>query len=222
MVVNRNEMLRYLGHRGQIIDSHLDKLIDEAIDVVENLNYKVIFETYEIEKNENSINLVNGNLSLKGQAISSHLKAAEKVVLMAVTLGGKIEDIIRKLSYTDSTAAMIYDAAASAMVESVCQYVEDNVRVLYEGEGLFITTRFSPGYGDLDLDVQRSFLRVLEAEKKIGLHVTETNILLPRKSVTAIIGLQDTPSKKTKRKCDTCELFHTCEFAMKGEKDGSC
>lgn len=81
-----------------------------------------------------------------------------------------------------------------------------------------ITFRYSPGYGDLPLDVQSSFLRALDAQKKIGLTVSENNLLFPRKSVTAIIGIINSGSKK---KIKSCKNVLTTKIAVLEEREKS-
>ena len=151
-----------------------------------------------------------------------HLEKSEKVALMAVTLGSEIEDKLRKLNYTDVTSAVVYDACASAMVESACDFVEKKIKDIADNDNYHITSRFSPGYGDLDLDVQRDFIKVLSAGKKIGLHVTDTNILTPRKSVTAVIGLQKEAATTNRIKCKDCPMNGKCSFSVEGEGYGTC
>jgi hypothetical protein len=80
--------------------------------------------------------------------------------------------------------------------------------------GLTITRRFSPGYGDLPLDIQPALLAVLDAERRIGLTCTQSLILLPRKSVTALIGLGESlPAREQKAgSCEGCSLSKTCSI----------
>ena len=84
----------------------------------------------------------------------------------------------------------------------------------------FMTWRFSPGYGDLPITIQREFVRVTDAEKRIGLTVNEGGILLPRKSVTAIIGLSKEPIPKQRRGCAYCNMNKTCQFRKGGTHCG--
>ena len=84
----------------------------------------------------------------------------------------------------------------------------------------FMTWRFSPGYGDLPITLQREFVRVTDAEKRIGLTVNEGGILLPRKSVTAIIGLSKEPIPKQRRGCAYCNMNKTCQFRRGGTHCG--
>ena len=56
-------------------------------------------------------------------------------------------------------------------------------------EGLHTKPRFSPGYGDFSLEHQRDFMRILDLENSLGLTLTGSLLLVPEKSVTAVIGL---------------------------------
>ena len=85
-------------------------------------------------------------------------------------------------------------------------------------DNLHITTRYSPGYGDFAIDNGAEILNVLDAYKKIGLSITENSIMLPRKSVTALIGLSKTLSSKKHSGCASCKNID-CEFRKDG---GSC
>lgn len=126
----------------------------------------------------------------------------------------------RKLGYMKLTKALILDACATTAVEEVCDAVENVVKENAAANGCSITFRYSPGYGDLPLEVQNSFLRALDAQKKIGLTVSENNLLFPRKSVTAIIGIFEGEIEKKKRTCKECNNYGNCNFRREDESCG--
>ena len=80
----------------------------------------------------------------------------------------------------------------------------------------FLTDRFSCGYGDLPVSTQKTFLQVVDAERKIGLHVSESCMLVPEKSVTAIIGIAKTVQPAIVRGCRVCALKEHCEYRKGG------
>ena len=100
---------------------------------------------------------------------------------------------------------MLYQAAAAAMIETVCDGVNDAIRREAAGEGLYCRPRFSPGYGDFSIEHQRDFARLLDTPRQIGLTVTESCLLAPTKSVTAVIGLTNTPQPCHRSGCESCE-----------------
>ena len=112
--------------------------------------------------------------------------------------------------------AVPLDAMSSAAVESVCNSIEEELA--RENPRSFLTWRFSPGYGDYPLEVQAELLRLLDAQKKIGLCADESFALTPSKSVTAVIGLSDTPPEKRRRGCAVCNLRHECKFRKAGTR----
>ena len=90
------------------------------------------------------------------------------------------------------------------MIETYCDEVNDAIRQKAESAGLYCRPRFSPGYGDFDISHQRDLSRLLDTPRKIGLTVTESCLLAPIKSVTAVIGLSRTPQPCHRRGCEEC------------------
>jgi cobalamin-dependent methionine synthase I len=117
---------------------------------------------------------------------------------------------------TDMADAVIMDACASVAVENVCDHFEFDLRRQLEGEGQYLTDRYSPGYGDLPLNCQSRLCDALDAQRRIGLTVTASSIMVPRKSVTAILGISDRPQTLRKRGCEVCSLFLTCPYRKEG------
>ena len=88
----------------------------------------------------------------------------------------------------------MWQAGCAAYLEEYLDGMEDNLR--REAPGLYLRPRFSPGYGDLDISHQRAMFDLLELEKRLGLSLTQTHMMLPEKSVTAIAGLSDVPGAR--------------------------
>ena len=147
------------------------------------------------------------------------LTDCDRVVLMAATLGNGLELAIRRAQVRDMARAVVLDCCGSAAIEAVCDAAEREILTAV-GASVYLTDRFSPGYGDLPISLQDTFLRQVDAHKQIGLTVTATNILTPRKSVTAIIGLANQPQTKRFRGCAYCSMFETCAFRKAGKTCG--
>ena len=79
--------------------------------------------------------------------------------------------------------------------------------------------RYSSGYGDLSLDIQKEIINILDCERKIGLNVSNEKILFPRKSITAIVGV--TNRIKEKSKCKECVNFERCNYRKGDEVCGA-
>ncbi len=162
--------------------------------------------------------LAGTRLTLPGHDIARHLEGAREVVLMACTLGVESERELRKHSSISSVDALLYGAAASALVEAAAEAAECIVARRAAERGLQAGSRYSPGYGDLTVAVLRAFLDGVDARRRIGLSVTEGNLLVPVKSVTAVVGLFDdsAPRIAARAGCDTCNLRAGCPFREKG------
>ena len=114
--------------------------------------------------------------------------------------------------------AVVLDAMASTAIEQVCAQVDEIIAA--QNPERFMTFRFSPGYGDYPISLQRDFLRLLDAPRKIGLSLSESCLLVPAKSVTAVAGLSASPVPRRKRGCAVCNLKMTCQYRRNGEHCG--
>lgn len=205
MNINPLEVLRYLGYNNQNIDGNTQKLLNECmIEINTILKKSSVYNIYDINKEKDTIILKNTNLILKSKDISNHLLQSEKCALMAVSLGLEVDRRILYYSKTNMTKSIILDACASTAIEALCDKVEDEIRKKATVNGYHITSRFSPGYGDLPITLQAQILEVLKAYPKIGLTATKSSILLPRKSVTAFIGWQKEKIIYKNNKCKVC------------------
>lgn len=219
--IDKSEVLRYLGYKNQVIDEKLDELIDSCRkEIKEIIKPKYVIDFFDLIKKEGVIILKNSSLILKGEDINKHLKESSKAMLLAVTLGSEVDRKINYYEKIDLTHALILDACATQAVEEVCDIVENSIRQELNKENKDLTYRFSAGYGDLSIDIQRDFLDVLNAQKKIGLTATEENILIPRKSVTAIMGVVDNRIENRKIGCIGCSKYNDCNFRGVGEGCG--
>jgi len=156
------------------------------------------------------VKLAGCDLFFKGQTIAKHLTGCDKVLLLAATLGDGPDKLIRLSQIDDMERAIVFDAMANVAIEQVCDQIEEAMHL--QCPDSYFTWRFSPGYGDFPIEVQSAFLTVLDAPRKIGLYATDSSLLTPGKSVTAVIGISDAELPKKKRSCQNCNLYNTCTF----------
>ncbi|MBD5640467.1 methionine synthase [Clostridium botulinum] len=215
--IDKNQILRYLGYRGQEISNEIHSLIEECIKEIKTL--VSLRSTYKYSKVEinNQVNLIDIDLKLEGKDIIRHLEKSNKCCVMAATLGSEVDRKILYYEKVNMTKAVILDACATTAIEEYCDFIEDEVKKVVEKDQLNINWRYSPGYGDLDISIQRDLLKSLDAEKIIGLTVSSHNILIPRKSVTAIIGIIPKEVIVKKKSCNQCNKFDSCKFRKIGE-----
>lgn len=237
--IDRVEVLRYLQTAKDLDDQNINRLIKESIaEIKELINFRYLYQKFPIAETEIGVEIKNTTLTLKGKSIKKHLQHSKEVYLMAATLGAQVDKKISFYEKTSVTKSMIFDACATTAIEEGCDQVEAEIKekVLAAGNE-DITFRYSPGYGDLGIDIQKEFLRILKAPKKIGLTASKYNMLLPTKSVTAIIGVLEEKVPSTEpinnekeyqgnqenrdlefeaRHCQNCLLYQDCELRRKG------
>ena len=153
-----------------------------------------------------------------GEDIKDFLKDCDQVILMAATLGMEAETLLRRTQAKDMAMALILDAAAGAAVENVCDNLCADLAAAFAPR--FLTDRFSPGYGDLPLGQQEDLFRLLDISRRIGVSLTESGLMLPQKSVTALIGVSDRPQSRRGRGCDGCALSADCAYRKDGTSCG--
>lgn len=82
---------------------------------------------------------------------------------------------------------------------------------------MYMTSRFSPGYGDYPLTEQSRIIGYLDAQRQIGLHVTSDSLMIPGKSITALIGIADHPVTGRLATCNECVLKEKCTLRKEGK-----
>jgi len=218
----KKEVLRYLGYRHQALEPALERTVEQCMaELRAAAGPRRVWRLFPVEPQEAGIRLGGTALVLGGGDIRRHLGAAEMAAVLAVTLGAAADALIRRWEHTDLTRSVILDACATQYVEELCDGVEREIREEAQKLGLEANSRYSPGYGDLPLEAQPGILGVLDASRRIGLTCTGSLILLPRKSVTALMGLfPKGEAASGGRGCEGCALRETCQFRKDGEPGG--
>ena len=182
MKPDRAEILRYLRMGSAAPDATLAERIDAVeTEVLAVARPRHLADLVSLEFPE-PLECLVGPLTLKSAALRRALRGANRAYLFAATLGHEVDLLLRRYAATDSADLLIAQAAATAVLEGYA----DEVCEALEGPR---TPRFSPGYGDLPLDLSREIVRRLDATKRIGVSVTDSDLLVPAKSVTAICDL---------------------------------
>ncbi len=211
--IDRAQAFRYMGLHGQPADS-LTALADMCEKrLLSAASPRYCCRVFPLSFVEEGIRCEGSTLLLQGRDIRTHLDGCSHAVLLCVTLGA--DHAVRQAMAEDITAGTMMDAMASALTEQVCDLAE--AEILAQFPDLYPVWRFSPGYGDFPIAMQEEFLRVLDAQKRAGVCVSESGLLIPRKSVTAVIGLSEKPLARHRRGCSACNLARTCPYRAKGD-----
>lgn len=217
--LNRAEILRYLGYKDSGVTEPIKRLLErcekETLEVIEP---KSIYKRCSLESVPEGLQVLGTALVLKGGDIREHLKNCTEVFLLGVTVGIELDKRIRRYMITEPDVGVVMDSCGIQAVEQMADFAEKELEQIAAEDGCHLTWRFSPGYGDLPLETQRELIRVLDTHRKIGVSLTESCLMVPSKSVTAILGISDTKRDVRKNKCDFCNHRERCAFRKKGTK----
>lgn len=203
--IKKSEVMRYLGYRKQkmTMNEETDALIDQCIEDIKKVTTPhTVYKRLPIVRHDGLLDI--SGMCIRSKDLSRNLKGCNEVFLFAATAGLGIDRLIRKSELTAMSKAAIYQAAGAEAVECICDNLNDQLRAQVKAEGLNLKPRFSPGYGDTSLRLQKDFERLLHMSE-IGIHLTDTLLMIPSKSVTAFVGITKGKTKKTSS-CAACDL----------------
>ena len=215
--IRREEVLRYLRYSGQNMTASLENMIDECIEQCEALcRLRYTSKIFDIKgTDEDGVALCCGGLALKGQSIVGNLYGAQACVIMAATAGIEIDEKINYLQKCDMARAVVMDACASEIIETFVNEAQREIEEKIVPKNL--GERFSPGYGVFPRYIQHELLACLSADKVIGLYCNDSFALIPRKSITAVIGIFNEYCGSMREKCEKCFGFGTCPYKKAGK-----
>ena len=179
--MNKAEILRYLRTSSKTDDERLLSLIDECcLEINACVKPKTLHRIYDCKVTDDS--LIIGNVVFHSVRLAETVKGSGRA-----TLGTECDRLLRTYSTTDISKSMVLQACLASKIEEVCDKLEDTLRA----EGMCLRQRFSPGYFDLDIRENKKIFDMIELTKRIGITLTDTYQMLPTKSVTAIIGIEN-------------------------------
>lgn len=212
--LNIDEALRYMGCPPERADAATRALAQACADeLLSAIQPRWTYRVFDVTPEENGVRLDCG-LLLPGHDLKRHLSGCRRAALFCATLGAQADRLIRRAESVDMARALALDCCATAAVEQVCDQIEPELQAMFPG--CWFPFRFSPGYGDLPLTLQYDLLTLLDAPRKVGLTVSDSHILIPRKSVTAILGVADEPIEPQKRSCLSCPAQGSCIYRKSG------
>lgn len=208
MQADRKEILRYLGYGKSEADETIQKLMEECIVEVEKCaSPKVMIKTLPVKSvSEQENEFIDfGVFHTQSKNLATNLKDCEQVIFFAATLGLGIDQLIKRYSKFEMSRVVVIQAVATAFLEEFCDEQCRKLSKEWEEMGFYTRPRFSPGYGDFPLECQTALLGALEADKRIGIHLTDSLLMTPTKSVSAVIGLSRKPYRCEVKGCEVCE-----------------
>lgn len=200
---NEREVLRYLGHRGQEIPDNVKELMESCERELEQTAApRAVWREYPFSMEGHLLDMTC--FQTESRSLERNLKDCEKVILFAATLGSQVDVLLQRYGKIQMSRAVVLQAASVAMLETFCDEKNEALKQEYLETGWYLRPRFSPGYGDFPLECQRQLVPALELGKRIGVTLTDSLLMAPSKSVTAVIGASRLPRNCTVQGCEAC------------------
>lgn len=217
MKADLQEILRYLGAEQAPEDLRL-RVISVSDRLSDTIQPRFTFRVFPLLRENGQLSVPAAGIRLESKTAQRMLAQCDQVILLACTLGAAFETMLRAEQARDMADAAILNACGSALVEAGCDAAEQELKARFPDR--YLTDRFSPGYGDLPLSLQPALCGALDTQRRLGLYLTDSFLMIPSKSVTALIGLSDTPQMARIRGCAYCTMQQTCTLRKGGKHCG--
>ena len=180
---SKKEATRYAGIRGA--SDECEALIEKAYsELLDKITYKVCYKEFPVKISGDVCDF--REFSVVSASLANTLLECDSAIIFVATIGLSADRTISKYSHTSPATALLLDAVGTERIEALCDAFNNDIREAYPS----ITRRFSPGYADLPLEMQTNIFKSLNPEKLIGVFLSDTLLMSPMKSVSAIIGIK--------------------------------
>jgi len=203
--IDREEVFRYMGYKvGHKVPARIASLVSSHIrDAYQLIRPQYAYVVTDVESVEGS-RIFLGDAMFESQTLAQLMQKCEKAAIFTATIGKLLDRKGQQLAEKGRLLeATIVDAVGSEAVEKVIDVVQSRIEEVAGAQGLNISPRFSPGYCDWDLSQQRVLFYAMR-ELSTGIRLTDSCLMIPRKSVSGIIGMSQS--------CDEMEKWSPCKY----------
>lgn len=183
---DKKQAYRFMGCKTDDGNAELEKLYNECVDIVKKeSSFKAVWRKSAVKHNgDDTLEFDFGKIT--SASLCKNLEGCKEAYVFAATAGIGVDRQLVRYNKLDSVKAMVLSAVGSSAVECWCDKVNAEI-----ARGKKTKPRFSPGYGGVSLEHQKEVLAFLEAEKRLGITLTDSYLMVPVKSVTAFIGVEE-------------------------------
>ncbi|MFT3951613.1 MAG: vitamin B12 dependent-methionine synthase activation domain-containing protein [Oscillospiraceae bacterium] len=201
---------RYLGMGRTMPDEALNALIERSVAAFRGyVRYQASCALVAVEHTAGATLL--GGLEAPGENLAKNLAGCGRAILFAATVGLETERRRRQAAVRSQAEGLVLDAVGTAAIEAFCDALCANWAAEFSPDKL--RPRFSPGYGDLPLAFQKTLLARLDAARLVGITLTDALLMMPQKSVSAIVGIGAAGCAARTAACFDCEKSD-CAFRL--------
>ncbi len=169
------------------MEKAISTAIEEGYRMIEG---KGVYRTLEITGMEERKVLAKETSTLfQGEKMVKLLKHCDYASLIVATIGPKIENEVDRLTGPEPAHAYFLERVGAWMADYMGIWLDRMLEREIVRAGYQRTYRFGVGYGDWPLSSQTEVMALTEAHQ-IGISLNEAYIMIPRLSVSAVIGWQ--------------------------------
>ena len=207
-VARRQGIREYANTRAEI-----KKVIGDMIRLVEDnhlVRGRFIYHLHPIQSIDRHTISVNESVVLRGTALSS-LESSSELAVIVCTIGDRLEHMASDyFAAKEPLKGLLLDGIASAAVDYVSQQACGAISKYASSRGLQSSSPVSPGMPGMDIRELASLFKLVDGGK-IGVTLSMSGIMLPRKSLAMISGIGTGMLNLTQAEvCRRCPINQTC------------
>lgn len=215
LIIDVDQVLRGQGADPEAVSERSPNLVEIAQRAIDEgfrlLEPALLYQRFSVERLVHERILLEGGGELKGALLAQHLAPAAEVIVILCTIGFGLENLVKKSMATDFVYALALDGLGSAGVEALANAACRQFEIEAKTAGLAASIPLSPGMVDWGVeDGQPQIFKLLHGEE-IGVTLTPSSIMLPRKSLSMVLGLGEDMADLGKP-CDFCSMRETCRY----------
>ena len=181
--VDKREILRYAGCRGEA-DERTSALLEDCLAEFEKVSaYRVCYRVFDVKQKDGCLEI--GRIKTDSVALRTNLDGSRQAAVFAATVGLGVDRLISRYAGVTTAKALLLQAIGAERIEALCDAFCADLKREYGAVG----GRFSAGYGDFPLSAQKDIFEMLDCPRQIGLTLNDSLLMSPTKSVTAIVGI---------------------------------
>lgn len=211
--ISRKSVLMYLGFGDNEPDDTTNMLVSRGIKMLSDVSdFRACLTVVPITVFSESVEFPT--FRAESLSLVKNLSDCKQAVVFSATIGIEADRLIQRMSLQSQSQGVIINAVGSAAVEAWCDEINERLKREYLEKNKILRPRFSPGYGDFDIKHQKDVLSLCQSDRKIGVCLTQSLMMLPTKSVSAVIGISDEEKNLCSCKCDFCSQKN-CIYGMR-------
>jgi hypothetical protein len=189
LAIDPAEVLRFQGYKAgvDVPSGDVRALFDDALALGRTLMApRAALRAWPVTRDGDRLRA--GGVTLTIPRIAQRWGAVDEIVAGVCTIGDALERRASELwEARELPLAMMLDSVGSGAVESLAEYVNDQLCQEGIARGLKVTNRVSPGYGDWDVAEQRLLWQLCPGEQ-VGVTLNDACFMAPTKTITILVG----------------------------------